>query len=122
MSLESRYEKNVSTMVGLSLASGALILAGGLIPLMWMQGFSPFMQGGMMQGMMGINMNISWISVLSGSIIIFSAIMVNNYPRKAQIWGILILVFAAISLFNFGGFLIGAILGIIAGAMIISKR
>jgi asparagine N-glycosylation enzyme membrane subunit Stt3 len=119
--LESRYEKDVTSIVGLSLASGALILVGALIPLIWMQGFMP-MQG-MMQVMMGVNfMNVSWLGLLSGSIIIFSSIMLNNYPNNAHIWGVLILTFAVISLFSFGGFLIGAILGIIAGGLAISRR
>ncbi|GIU71082.1 MAG: hypothetical protein KatS3mg003_0561 [Candidatus Nitrosocaldaceae archaeon] len=114
--LESRYEKDVTSIVGLSLASGALILVGGIMPL-WMQGFMP------MQGMMGMNfMNISWISLLSGSIIIFSSIMLNNYPNYAYICGVLILTFSIISLFSFGGFLIGSILGIIAGGLAISRR
>ncbi len=119
--MESRYKKDVSSIVGLSLASGALILAGGLIPLVWMQG-SPFMQGGMMGGMMGVTfMNMSWVGLLSGIIIIFSAIMMNNY-NNTQLWGVLILAFSAISLVSFGGFLIGAILGIIAGGLAISRR
>ena len=122
--MESEYKRDVSSIVGLSLASGALILAGGLIPLVWMQGFGPFMQGmpGMMQGMMGITfMNMSWIGLLSGVVIIFSAIMMNNY-KNTQLWGILILAFSVISLFSFGGFLIGAILGIIAGGLAIARR
>lgn len=118
MSINNKVEQDVSSIVGLSIVSGVLIFAGSFMPLIWMQGI----MGGMMQGMMGVTfMNISWIGIISGSIIVFSAIMLNYY-KNTKIWGALILAFAIISLFSFGGFIIGAILGIIAGGIAISRR
>ncbi len=124
MLVKEEYENNTSTIVGLSIASGALILVGALLPFVWFSsiGFMP-----MMQGMMGMNfapwmMNISWIAIVSGAIILFSGMMINRNPREAQKYGILILTFALVGIISMGGFLIGSILGIIAGALAIARR
>ncbi len=81
---------------------------------------------GMMGGMMGLQwmFNVPLVGISSGIIIIFSSIMMN-IQRNTQIYGILVLIFAVISLLVLGVFIIGiigAILGIIAGMVAISRR
>ena len=43
--------------------------------------------------------------------------MLYTNPGSRSIWGILIIVFSVLSFFGFGGFIIGAILGIIGGVL-----
>lgn len=114
-------------VVVLSLASGALILVGAIMPLIWLQ-YSGFGMGwmwggqGMMQGMWGIVPGMSLIGIVSGALILLGGIMMNYNPAETRKWGILVLVFAVINLFGMGGFLIGAILGIIAGIIALSRQ
>lgn len=113
--------------VALSVASGSLILAGALMPLIWLQyaglGAGWMSRGSwMMSGHWEIMTTVSWIGIVSGALILLGAIMMNYNPTEARKWGILVLVFAVIGLFGMGGFFIGAILGIIAGAMALSRQ
>jgi len=48
--------------------------------------------------------------------------MLQSRPDQVQTWGVLILVFAVVSFFSMGGFLIGAILGIVAGILALTWR
>jgi hypothetical protein len=50
------------------------------------------------------------------------ALMLNTRPTEHTAWGIIILVFSAISILGMGGFLVGAILGIVGGALAISWK
>lgn len=63
------------------------------------------------------------IGIISGVIVIISAIMLNSRPEEHLRWGTLILVFSILSIFSaMGGFLIGLIFGIIGGIMAISWK
>lgn len=44
-----------------------------------------------------------------------------NRTHEQKGWGILVLVASIVSLLSMGGFIIGPILGIIAGALILSR-
>lgn len=74
---------------------------------------------GMPSGFMG---GLSVIGVISGILVIIGAIMLNASPVEHTAWGTIILVFSIISFLGMGGFFIGAILGIIGGALAISWR
>ncbi|HZD12546.1 MAG TPA: DUF6114 domain-containing protein [Candidatus Binatus sp.] len=54
-----------------------------------------------------------------GVIVTLSAVLVRLIPKQRQTWGILVLVFSILSFFGFGGFIAGAILGIVGGIMIL---
>lgn len=62
------------------------------------------------------------IGLVSGIVVIISAIMLSNNPSQHTTWATLILVFSIISLLGMGGFFIGALLGIIGGAFALSWR
>ncbi len=62
------------------------------------------------------------ISMISGIVVIIGAIQLYSSPHRNQTWGTMIIVFAVISLFGTGGFLIGAILGIIGGILALIWR
>ncbi len=91
-----------------------------------MGGFGGMMEehmGGMM-GSLGVPFSfmfgLSLIGLVSGILVIIGAIMLNAHPTEHKAWGTIILVFSIISFLGMGGFFIGAILGIIGGALAVS--
>jgi hypothetical protein len=69
------------------------------------QGLASFVVGGM--GAFGL---------VSGIIVAVSGMMLQARPNSQRTWGILILVFSVLSFLGTGGFVVGAILGIVGGA------
>ncbi|MDP8022854.1 MAG: DUF6114 domain-containing protein [Nitrososphaeria archaeon] len=63
---------------------------------------------------------MSFFGFISGIIVLVSAFMLKSKPAESTTWGILIIVFSIFSFFGMGGFVIGAILGIIGGAFALS--
>jgi hypothetical protein len=122
----------------LSLIGGILILLGGVTGSLWFifgnasfGGFGHMMSGFMdgWHGMMGsygfstgFMTGLSLIGLVSGTIVIIGAVMLNIRPAEHAMWGTVILVFSTISFVSMGGFFVGAILGIIGGAFAISWR
>lgn len=62
---------------------------------------------------------IAVFGLICGVIVLLSAVMLRFKPSQRQTWGILILVFSVLSFFGFGGFIAGAVLGIVGGIMIL---
>jgi len=105
-----------STAFVLSLIGGIFILLGGLataaIAAIIGGALFAFFPGG---GVLLIGLAV--VGILIGLLTIFGAVMLRNRPESAHTWGVLILVFAIISLFTSagGGFIIGFILALIGG-------
>jgi hypothetical protein len=59
---------------------------------------------------------------VSGAAIVTAAYMLYNKPSQAQTWGTIVLVFAVVSLLSPGGFIIGALLGIVGGLLALTWR
>ncbi|MCS7117431.1 MAG: hypothetical protein NZ957_01410 [Thaumarchaeota archaeon] len=104
-----------------SLVAGALMVAGGVMGLAawtwwrWMP-----MWGWMtpMWGMMGsLWLVFSSLGLVSGAVVLAAALLMYSRPEQAQSWGTVILVFSAVSLLGMGGFVIGAVLGIMGGVL-----
>jgi len=112
----------------LSLVGGVLILVGGLLGLTWlgwpMWGWWGMgMMGGMKWGWMpGFLLVFSAVGIVSGAAIVTAAYKLYNKPSQAQTWGTIVLVFAAVSLLSAGGFIIGALLGIVGGLLALTWR
>ena len=108
----------------LSLIGGILILVSGLVGFIWL---SWPVWGGWGMGMMGRGMMWGWmpwfwtvfpaVGLVSGAAVITSAFMFYNKSGQAQTWGVILLVFAIISLLSTGGFLVGALLAIVGGIL-----
>jgi hypothetical protein len=62
---------------------------------------------------------LSVFGLVCGFIVLLSAIMLRFMPSQRQTWGIFILVFSILSFFGFGGFIVGAVLGIVGAIMIL---
>jgi hypothetical protein len=60
--------------------------------------------------------------LICGSIVLFASIALRLMPRHRQTWGVLVLVFSILSFFGFGGFIVGAVLGIIGAIMILQWK
>lgn len=113
----------------LSLIGGVLILINGIMSFMmltfygadfgWMWGIMGGYQG--MMGSMGFPfgsfMGLMLVALVCGILVIIGAVMLNARPNAHRSWGVVIIVFSVISFLGMGGFLIGAILGIVGGAL-----
>jgi hypothetical protein len=122
----------------LSLIGGVLILIGSFVILglgilgAFGMGFTRSMMGhmfGMMEGfgMAGVLSGVlvsavSVIGIASGIIVIYGAFSVKNKLEGRTTWGALILTFSLISLLSLGGFLVGAILGILGGILALVEK
>ena len=76
-------------------------LAGGSIPAI----ASSFVGG------------IGLFGLVTGAIVLASAMLLVAAPSQRTTWGVLILVFSALSFLGAGGFFVGAILGIVGGIL-----
>jgi hypothetical protein len=130
----------LATAYIISLVAGILIILGSLYTKMW----GTWMMGGGYVGMMGGIVGMvgqqahgvmtgMWIlGLMSGIIVLISAIMLKIRPGEATegirkcctFWGTIILIFSIVSLFggSMGGFLIGAIFGIVGGTLALLSR
>ncbi len=148
--MESQESSSIAFI--LSLLAGILILVGGVLATGWfmvwqygytgydgmrgdgMMGASGF--GGMMNSLMGGYRNmmtafglpigymagLSFVGLVAGTILIVCALMLRTRPAEHVTWGAIIVIFSIISFLGMGGFYIGALLGIAAGALALSMR
>ncbi len=72
--------------------------------------YRPFMWPG------GIFFGMAAFGLISGIIVLVSTFMLKKNPTNYT-WGTLIIIFSVLSFFGMGGFVVGAILGIIGGAL-----
>ncbi len=70
----------------------------------------------------GITAFVGTIGLVSGVVVLISGAMLRSNPNQRTLWGALVLVFSCLSFFGFGGFVIGAILGIIGGVMALTWK
>lgn len=122
-------ENRPATAVILSLIAGALIIVGGIVMfIMIASGFwwfdmndHQFVMGGV--GFSSGSMYVfAALGLLCGVIVLVGAIMLNSRPKEHNLWGALILVFSILSLVEMGGFIVGAILGVVGGILALSWR
>ena len=115
----------------LSFIGGIIVFVTGIVGLVWFgsggpgwMGFGSWM-GRMMQGYHGFGGGgqygffsvVSILGLISGVAILTGAIMLRSRPQDSIIWGVLVLVFAIVSIADMGGYFVGAILGIVGGAL-----
>jgi len=62
------------------------------------------------------------IGLAFGVLVLLGAILLRIKPAHRRAWGIMILVFSIPSIVTGGGFIIGVILGIIGGALALSRK
>lgn len=120
----------------LSLVGGILILIGGGMVMMWAVAGTPVWDGpmgNMMGSYSGIMSGTGFsgtsfftgmavFGLITGALVLIGAVMLYGRPQQASTWGIMILVFSALSLFGMGGFFIGAIIGLVGGILALSWK
>ncbi|MDA4115715.1 MAG: hypothetical protein OK442_04075, partial [Thaumarchaeota archaeon] len=80
-------------------------------------GTFPF-QTGIPSFVSGITAFVGGVGLVSGIVVLVSGAMLRtSSPNQRTLWGALVLVFSCLSFFGFGGFIIGAILGIIGAIL-----
>lgn len=135
MEREQKAGIDVSLPYALSVITGFLILLGG-IGTFAMLGWYPLMPAGQMWGgMMGGNWQMftwpypSWalgimsaISLAAGAAVLVGAYKMKAEPEKVRKWGFLVLIASIVAFVCIGGFGLGAVLGIIGGAIAITKK
>ncbi|MCL4344015.1 MAG: hypothetical protein JRN10_02050 [Nitrososphaerota archaeon] len=122
----SEYPKTAYTV---SMIAGALMIASSIIVMIvsWafyltqpVRYYGPMIFGGyggpfFMFGLMAI------FGLVSGIVVIASAFMLRK-SADYTVWGILIIVFSIFSFFGMGGFVVGAVLGIVGGGLALSWK
>jgi hypothetical protein len=116
---------NLGAAFALSLAAGILIVLGGAVGILWSGTLTSHFPGGccgitMMMGgfgFLGMMAGISLLGPIVGAFVLLGALMLRGKPGQRQAWGLIIVIFSAISILGMGGFFVGAILGIIGGAL-----
>jgi uncharacterized protein DUF6114 len=113
----------------LSLIGGVLILMGGalfvfvsvyVLPNFVFShvhtppGFNTASIPAIAQGVVGV---MGIFGLISGIIVLLSSVMLLSNVGQRRTWGVLILVFSILSFIGFGGFIIGAILGMVGGIL-----
>jgi type II secretory pathway component PulF len=64
-------------------------------------------------GLMGV------FGLVTGAIVLFSAVMLLTNTGNRRTWSVLVLVFSVLSFIGLGGFVVGAALGIVGGALVL---
>lgn len=76
-----------------------------------------FVSGSIPSIVSGVVGGMGLFGLATGAIVLVSSVLLLAKPSQQWTWGVLILVFSALSLFGMGGFLIGAILGMVGGIL-----
>lgn len=101
----------------LSLASALAVARAGLFyrfgPYGGYMMYRPYMWPGI------VFFGMAVFGLICGILVLISAIMVRRNPENYA-WGTLMIIFSVLSFFSMGGFIVGAILGIIAGALAVT--
>ena len=117
----------------LSLIGGILIFVSSAISTVWFAfGSSPFGYGdfwGMMGGfhsMIGFNneylLSFSVLGLVCGVIVVIGSFLLNLRPLEHATWGVIVLIFSAVSFVSMGGWFLGAALGVAGGVLAIAWR
>jgi hypothetical protein len=122
----------------IALGGGLILLIVSILNVAWFGSGAPNWggYGGYMQGAMGGYHNfmgsyaastsffatISVVSLMCGVIVVIMAILLRARPQEHVIWGALIVAFSVVSFAGMGGYFVGAVLGIVGGALALTYR
>lgn len=108
----------------LSLTAGILILSNTMllgVATTWFPEMIPTLPGESANDAKMLY-TLTTIGLILGVLVLLGAIMLHFKPVKKRVWGIIIIIFSIPSVITGGGFIIGFILGIIGGALAISRK
>ena len=114
--------KKVTLAFASSLASGILVLLEGLIRIIRGEALGVFGTDRLWHKLLGLAIRVDGvIGVILAIIIIVGAILIYN-SKTQMTGGIIVLIFALLSIIAGGGWLIGLILGVIGGILPLLKK
>jgi hypothetical protein len=119
----SRSEKPTKAFI-LSLIAGILILSNTVligVAARWFPGMIPTLPGSSANDTT-VLYRLAAVGLIFGVLVLLGAIMLHIKPVNKKAWGIMIVVFSIPSVVTGGGFIIGFILGIIGGALALSRK
>ena len=125
--MEKIQFRDSSLSVTLSMLAGIFIISGGLMLFGMLSWYgSTLMMGGQWHMYMfnyprWLTAVMASISVLAGGLVISASYKMYKEPEN-NLWGFLIILGSLVSLFSVGGFGLGGVLGLIGGAMGLSRR
>ena len=124
--MKSGYPRTASI---LALVGGVVIVLGGAL-LMAVSAFilphldytnlktpTALAPGSLPALVSGVVGTMGLFGLISGVIVLVSAIMLLTNPSRWKTWGVLVLVFSVMSFLGLGGFIVGALLGIVGGIL-----
>jgi hypothetical protein len=74
---------------------------------------------GIVSGFVGL---MGAFGLVAGAIVLLSSVMLLTNFGQRRTWSVLILVFSVLSFVGLGGFIVGAVLGIVGGALVLRWR
>jgi hypothetical protein len=119
----SRSEKPTKAFT-LSLIAGILILSNTAllgVAARWFPGMIPTLPGSSANDTT-LLYRLTAVGLIFGVLVLLGAILLRIKSVNKKVWGIMILVFSIPSVVTGGGFIIGFILGIIGGALALSRK
>jgi len=131
MASATNESRTLPTAFALSLASGVIIVFGGILPWLFLANFQASPMSGMMGGMMiGSSGAGPWfiggwlfpLPFVAGAMVLFGAIMMNARPQKTRNWGIIVMIFSVLGLVGMGLSILGGVIGVVGGAVALSER
>lgn len=118
----NRSEKPTKAFT-LSLIAGILIVSNTLllgIATTWFPEIIPTIPGTVNDT--AVLYRLTALGLIFGVLVLLGAILLRIKPADKKAWGIVIVVFSIPSVITGGGFIIGFILGIIGGALALSRK
>jgi hypothetical protein len=119
----SQSEKHTKAFT-LSLIAGILIVSNTAllgVAARWFPGMIPILPGSSANDTT-LLYRLTAVGLIFGVLVLLGAILLRIKPVNKKAWGIMILVFSIPSVVTGGGFIIGFILGIIGGALALSRK
>ena len=74
---------------------------------------------GLVSGFVGL---MGAFGLVTGAIVLVSSVMLLTNRGQVRTWSVLILIFSILSFVGMGGFVVGAVLGIIGGALVLKWK
>jgi uncharacterized membrane protein len=105
-------------MAGILILSNTVLLG---VSARWFPGMIPTLPGSSANDAT-VLYRLTAVGLIFGILVLFGAILLHIKPINKKAWGIMILVFSIPSVVTGGGFIIGFILGIIGGALALSRK
>jgi hypothetical protein len=131
-------KQGVTLSYVISLVGGLIVLIFSLVNLVYFGfgasttgGFVGFMRGAMdgyhnfmgnYASSTGFFTAVSVVSLVCGVIMVIAALILRVHPQEHVMWGIVIVVFSAVSFVGMGGYFVGAAFGILGGALALTYK